>query len=86
MKLDIEGSEYFFLKGAEKTMRQLQPTIFLEINPGTLQASGVKIEQLKDLLIDYGYKTYAEVDNLHDQLNLAGLAADRQRNIVVFSI
>ncbi len=85
MKLDIEGSGYFFLKGAEKTMRQLQPTIFLEINPGTLHASGVKIEQLKDLLIDYGYRTYAEVDNLQAYSDLALLAANYQRNIVVFS-
>ncbi|OKH14623.1 FkbM family methyltransferase [[Limnothrix rosea] IAM M-220] len=84
MKLDIEGSEYFFLKGAEQTIRQLQPTIFLEINPGTLQASGVKIEQLKDLLIDYGYGSYAEVDNLEAQSSLTVLAADYQRNIVVF--
>lgn len=84
MKLDIEGSEYAFLKGAAQTIQQLQPKIILEINPGTLVASGVGIEKLKMQLQSLGYQTYTEVNDLQNHLDLNQLKADSQRNIVVF--
>lgn len=84
MKLDIEGSEYSFLKGASQIIQQLQPKIILEINPGTLAASGVGIGKLKVQLQSLGYRTYAEVNDLQKHIDLHQLEADSQRNIVVF--
>jgi FkbM family methyltransferase len=84
MKLDIEGSEYAFLQGAAVTIKHLQPKIILEINPGTLAASKIDIENLKGLLKELGYRFYAEVDDLENRLDLDQLQADSQRNIVVF--
>ncbi|MGB2924472.1 MAG: FkbM family methyltransferase [Limnothrix sp.] len=84
MKLDIEGSEYSFLQGASRTVRELKPKIILEINPGTLKASGVGIEKLKGLLEALGYRFYTEVSNLDARFALESLKADSQRNIVVF--
>lgn len=84
MKLDIEGSEYTFLQGAKQALTQLQPTIFMEINPGTLQASNVDLEQIKTLLVEYGYGHYAELNNLQERIPLQNLVATPQRNIVIF--
>lgn len=84
LKLDIEGSEYFFLKGAAKTIQSLQPTLFLEVNPDTLKASGIGIEMIKEILASYGYDTYAEITALKTRLSLADLVGDRLRNVVVF--
>lgn len=84
MKLDIEGSEYAFLKGAKKAITQLQPTIFMEINPNTLKASDVDLEEIKTLLSEYGYQTYAELGALQEKIELSALREEPQRNIVIF--
>lgn len=84
MKLDIEGSEYAFLKGAKQALTQLQPSIFMEINPNTLKASSVKLEQVKSLLAEYGYQTYAELDNLQEKIALEKLQEEPQRNVVIY--
>lgn len=84
MKLDIEGSEYNFLQGATQTIQALTPKIILEINPSTLSASGVSGEKFKTLLMDLGYRHYAELHNLEQRQDLGQLTTTSQRNIVVF--
>lgn len=53
IKMDIEGGEVEALKGAERTLREFRPALFIEIHA---TASAVK-----DLLVPLGYRIDAEV-------------------------
>jgi FkbM family methyltransferase len=84
IKLDIEGSESAFLMGAAKMIKQLKPTLIMEIHPGTLKASNITGEDLKQLLQELGYKNYAEIDHLQVTFPLSSLNTLKQRNIVIY--
>jgi FkbM family methyltransferase len=58
VKLDIEGSELAFLKGAQKMMTTRKPVLFMEINPFTLCASKTDKDELVAVLMNYGYSHY----------------------------
>ena len=58
VKLDIEGSELAFLKGARNMMTVRKPTLFMEINPTTLCASKTDKDELVAALMRYGYSHY----------------------------
>lgn len=84
IKLDIEGSESAFLMGAAKMIKQLKPTLIIEIHPGTLKASNITGEDLKQLLQELGYGNYAEIDHLQVTFPLTSLNTQVQRNIVIY--
>jgi len=86
IKLDIEGSEYVFLKGARRMIASLKPNLLVEINPRTLKASGVTGGDLKHLLIEFGYGQYAELKSLQETLPIENLDIQRHRNILVCPI
>src|SRR6478672_6329854 len=56
MKVDVEGAEFLVLRGAEKMLREHQPTLFLEIHSPELardcrkflEGLGYKIEVMKE--------------------------------------
>lgn len=50
MKLDIQGYEYFALKGAEKTIRENEPILLIESPPE---------QEIQTYLAGFGYKMYA---------------------------
>jgi FkbM family methyltransferase len=83
VKLDAEGSEYAFLRGATRLLATRRPTIILEINPDSLCAAGVSSDSLKTLLIKMGYTRYRDVveDAAHKPLD--ALDCEIQRNIVL---
>ena len=54
--MDIEGSEMKALSGASKLLRELQPSLILEINPEMLQASGSSATQIFEFLRGLGYQ------------------------------
>jgi FkbM family methyltransferase len=56
MKIDAEGSELTVLKGARRVMTTLRPAVVLEVNPLTLEAGGVRPDQIFDQLAEYGYQ------------------------------
>ena len=41
VKIDIEGHEDFFFRGAEKTLRDSRPTVLMEVNIAFYKARGV---------------------------------------------
>jgi FkbM family methyltransferase len=56
IKMDIEGSEYKALLGAETTIARSRPPILIELNERALKACGSSARQVKELLRQYGYE------------------------------
>jgi FkbM family methyltransferase len=81
-KLDVEGSEFKFLKGAESTIRHLRPSIMIEINPSSFQAAGVNLEEMIKFLELLGYSEYREIDH-PARLAITTLNKFKQQNIIL---
>lgn len=58
MKIDVEAWEIPVLIGAKATISKFRPTIFLEAHVATLPGHGQSWQQLYNLLIEYGYRSY----------------------------
>jgi UDP-glucose:tetrahydrobiopterin glucosyltransferase len=89
VKLDVEGNELAFLQGAQEFLSTRRPILLMEINPGTIAASGTTGEALKARLIELGYDQYWDLSRSEQAdtlLPLADLSTDRHRNIVVFPL
>jgi FkbM family methyltransferase len=55
VKVDVEGAEYFVLRGMQETLRTFRPTVMLEVHPGW-QPEGVTVEDVQALLSEHGYR------------------------------
>ncbi len=55
IKLDVEGSEPFVVKGMRRVLSTARPLIFLEVNYDSLAAAGSSARELQTLLQDLGY-------------------------------
>jgi FkbM family methyltransferase len=62
IKCDIEGADYFALKGARRIIEENHPTIICEINPWFLEGLGLKVEDLVSFFTDRGYRLYRYVN------------------------
>ncbi len=58
VKMDIEGAEYFALKGMKNLIEKHKPAILIEINPFFLDGFGIKETDLRDFIATAGYKTF----------------------------
>lgn len=58
IKADVEGHEYFVLKGGEKSIRKYRPIIQIEWEINHLSQCNVKPEELTKLIEDLGYKEH----------------------------
>lgn len=58
IKCDIEGADYYALKGAAKLIEHHKPTVVCEINPWFLEGFGLKVETLVSFFTDQGYGLY----------------------------
>ncbi len=58
IKCDIEGADYFALKGARRIIEENHPTIICEINPWFLEGLGLKVEDLVGFFTERGYRLY----------------------------
>ena len=56
IKMDIEGSEYRALSGADRTLSRFKPAILIELNEAALKACGSTSRQVKEFLFARGYK------------------------------
>lgn len=55
MKIDCEGFELQVLIGGEKTIKEHQPVMLIEINDATLNRYGINRQQIFDKLTEFGY-------------------------------
>jgi len=55
IKIDIEGAEYFALKGMRKTIEKFKPVILMEINPFFLKGFNISEEDVTSLVEELGY-------------------------------
>jgi FkbM family methyltransferase len=58
VKLDVEGAELDALQGAEKTICRYHPRLAVEYNRQTARRAGTSIEELDQLLDDFGYDRF----------------------------
>lgn len=56
VKIDVEGSELFVLRGARGVLNRFKPKLLLELNPATSRAAGYGIGDVLDLLAEHGYR------------------------------
>ena len=82
LKLDIEGSELAFLRGAETLIRERRPLILFELNPDSVAAAGEEPRALLDALRALGYDRCAELAAFPDTLPLASTPHQPQRNLL----
>lgn len=87
VKLDVEGSEYAFLRGAQEMIRTLQPALLMEVNADSMKASATSEESIKQLLEELGYAAYAELDAHHQRHPLRDLdmAPEISKNVLLFT-
>jgi FkbM family methyltransferase len=76
LKIDVEGSEALFLRGAGKTVRRWRPVILLEVNLCSLAAALSSVRVLVDLLTALGYRTYRSLYDLRVEQGLESLEAE----------
>jgi FkbM family methyltransferase len=56
-KVDIEGHEGHFIKGAQQLFSQYPPCILtIELIPEWLERAGTPVEEILDMLVSWGYK------------------------------
>jgi FkbM family methyltransferase len=58
IKVDVEGGEYEFLKGARKCVAQLRPILLLELREELLNRSAASVNQVVSFLINCEYKCF----------------------------
>eukprot|EP00435_Cladocopium_sp_Y103_P071738 s412_g38.t1 len=58
IKIDVEGSELEVLKGAPETLRESQPSLFLELHPYELRERGSSSAEVFDIVIEHGYDMF----------------------------
>jgi FkbM family methyltransferase len=64
IKIDVEGYEYAVLLGAEKTLKQHSPLLFVELDDNYLITQGKSTKMVLELLISYGYTNFKRADSL----------------------
>lgn len=65
IKVDIEGGEYDFLRGAEESIRRLKPIMFLELRNEFLERSNSSLDDVISFLSNLNYECYLVAD-CHD--------------------
>jgi len=63
VKMDIEGAEYFALKGMAELIRKFKPVILLEINPFFLKGFNLTDGMMKELINGMGYEVFIYSEN-----------------------
>ena len=58
IKIDTEGAELFILQGGEKTLKSRKPLLLLEYDDKNTKQFGYLREDIKNLLILYGYDNF----------------------------
>jgi FkbM family methyltransferase len=83
LKVDIEGSELSFLRGATAMLRARKPDILLEVNPSSASASGNSVGAIVGLLREVGYSRFTEMKLPMQPRSLVEMDLRRGRNVLV---
>jgi FkbM family methyltransferase len=83
IKLDVEGSELMFLRGAASMIRAINPPILLEINPSAMKAAGVSGGDLISTLSNFGYQFFISSRNILEDKPLDRVDMSSHQNIIV---
>jgi FkbM family methyltransferase len=81
IKVDVEGSEPAFLRGADRLIRAAAPVMLSEINPKALQAASSSKEELARQLVGLGYDRFVRCEELSLPRPLAELS---DGDVIVF--
>lgn len=78
MKIDVEGFEMFMLKGSKKTLQDLKPIVYVELNDEALKRQGNKPEDIIAFLQSIGYKvvSYPNAKLLENMTNFTNCYFD----------
>jgi hypothetical protein len=60
IKLDVDGFEYDFLRGASSLLQDVRPIFVMELSPYVLEEHGTSLDQLLSYFIPNGYSFYDE--------------------------
>jgi FkbM family methyltransferase len=85
LKLDVEGSELLFLRGAGAMIRERKPHIMFEINPTSMNAADVTSDAIVHYLQELGYEQFIEVQAPTRPKPLDKLDFTRARNVIATS-
>jgi FkbM family methyltransferase len=58
MKIDVQGAEERVLRGAMRTLRELRPPVFMEVDEAALRAMGSSAESVLELMISCRYEPH----------------------------
>jgi FkbM family methyltransferase len=83
IKLDIEGSEQAFLRGAGQLIRAAAPPMLIEMNPAAMRAAGTSRASLVQALIDLGYERFITPQEPRVQRPLADQAVAIDGDLIV---
>ena len=83
LKIDVEGFELNVLRGAKESLKRLQPTLLLEINPEALKANQASVEELQSILTRAGYFDFSNLKEPGCTSPIASLDFDHHRDILL---
>lgn len=74
IKIDVEGYEYYVLKGLERFFQSVakKPPIICEVSPNYFRRLRLKLEDLIGYMNEYGYRAFSLID-LKTQVDLTSL-------------
>lgn len=58
VKLDVEGFETHVIRGLSSTLRRFRPVVLTEIIAGYLERADSSVEELCEVMHDYGYEAF----------------------------
>jgi FkbM family methyltransferase len=82
VKLDVEGSELGFLRGARRMIAERRPPLLIELNPTSAMAAGYAVADLLAEMKGLGYDRLAELDSWPETIPILEAGTATQRNVV----
>lgn len=84
IKIDVQGSEYRALLGAQKILLSSYPVILMEIDDPSLEAAGTSSDILIDYLESLGYKMYSP-EKISDGFHISKNTAKAMRRAIGYA-